>query len=142
MSVSSLVTRSFFGGITGLVTHGLESGNVAAADYIIYAAYNGPMPNGPRPWYKGGHSAEEHDAEIDRLTSEISEAETQKAETEQRLIEAKIKDKQQEAIALAALGMKHQAEIGRLLKERAGLIRRLNDEEESLIILYSLPFVH
>ena len=32
MSVSSLVTRSFFGGIAGLVTHGLESNAVSTVD--------------------------------------------------------------------------------------------------------------
>ena len=88
----------------------------------------------------------EYKARLQNLEDKLSDAELQKRNLQQKL-EAAEKKKAQEKYKkqldkLAALEAQAQEEIRSLLEEHRLLIRRIQDEEDSLILIYSLPFIH
>ena len=84
--------------------------------------------------------------ELARLANELKAAELAKDSLEQRRLEEisktnkKLAKKQE--IEISRLEALAQEEISRILELRSELLRRITDEEEALILLYSLPFVH
>lgn len=148
MSVSAVLTQGFgnFGSVNLLPTLGYSSVAVIVEDYTIYAAYTGPLPAGPVPAYRHKSRSEEVDeeidAEIDKLNADISALQATYSESEYNRIQSEISKIREEKLALSTLESQNQAEIRRLFEEKSRLIRRVKDEEESLLVLFSLPFVH
>ena len=84
-------------------------------------------------------------AKEERLARELAEAERRKEKLHAERIAAEKQDARDNAadlLALAQLEAEAQEEISRILLLRAELVRRIQDEEEALILLLSLPFVH
>lgn len=136
MSIASIVTRGRgFGGIPALVTHGFitsdspptptpSTGGVGDWEYLF-----------PKSLYEKKQEVKKLDAAIDLAKAE------KKAAEEQRLLAEKEKNKKA-LKRLSILESKLQEEINRLLEGKAALIRLITDEEECLIVLYSMPFIH
>lgn len=104
-------------------------------------AYSGREP------YSYVTAYQKHKRELETLAAKIAAAEAalESAETEQQAFEEHILregDNKKAAKKAALEAIKAREEINRLLMMRAELIRRITDEEETLIVLYSLPFIN
>lgn len=87
--------------------------------------------------YASGY--QKHRDELNALSKKIDEAERLLERLKISLPETKGNNA---VDTLAALEAKAQEEINRLLMMRAELIRHITDDEEALIVLYSLPFIN
>ncbi len=88
---------------------------------------------------------QKHKDELEALAKKIAEQERLKLLSEEKLLQESNDNKKaaKQVIKQAALEAKQaQDEINRLLMMRAELIRRITDEEEALIVLFSLPFIN
>lgn len=110
----------------------------------------GGGPSDKRYSYTTPH--QRHKEELADLANKIAEQEKLKLLSEERLLQEGNDNKKaaKNAIRKAALerekaaleAKKAQDEINRLLMVRAEMIRRITDEEEALIVLFSLPFIN
>lgn len=142
MTIASIVTRGFFDGINELPTRGFLPGagvdaNAAVPNVKIVLRDEKHHPAS----YSYVRYIEEKKEELQQVENKIAVAEKAKEDYNKLLAASRREKKRQAFLRLKALEAKAQEEIRSLFTEKARLMRLIQEEEETLIVLYSLPFM-